>query len=149
MTDGHGEEYRRVPSDGATSDYPTARLHAPLYGRAHISYAVGKLVAPPRRIMPCVIALIYYRARRDDDNAPSVNILRKFLPCIARHVSHCRNDRNQFASRSSNSISRELEMKEVKMDELRRELFRFINYCFIPNGSCAQLSYLICCLIYL
>jgi len=52
----HGKEHRRVPFDGATSDYP-ARLHAPLYGRAHISYAVGKLVAPPRWIMPCVIAL--------------------------------------------------------------------------------------------
>lgn len=76
MTDGHGEEYRRVPSDDATSDYLTACLHAPLYGRAHISYAVGKLVAPPRRIIPCVIALIYYRARRDGDNAPSINILR-------------------------------------------------------------------------
>lgn len=92
MTDGHGEEYRRVPFDGATSDYPTARLHAPLYGRAHISYAVGKLVAPPRRIMPCVIALIYYRARRDGDNTPSVNILRKFLLISHSRVSHCRID---------------------------------------------------------
>jgi len=71
-----------VPSDGATSDYPTARLHAPLYGRAHISYAVDKLVALPR-IIPCVIALIYYRARRDDDNAPSVHIMQVFTLRIA------------------------------------------------------------------
>lgn len=40
------------------------RVYTRLYGRAHISYAAGKLVAPSRWIMSRVIALIYYRARR-------------------------------------------------------------------------------------
>jgi len=49
--DKHEKEYRlgrRVPSDGATRDYPTARVYTRLYGRARISYAVSKLVAPRR-----------------------------------------------------------------------------------------------------